>query len=162
MDNTACGRHLDGINAAVKGSAMARHWNGHGGRVANDPPNRWDAERWPTEGEHAHKYKAWPVHYASKEAMAVAALDFRDSGQLPTLEEQAEREAADKARREEEAAEREAMRARLATEREEREALRLERLAIWRDALASLDARADLSNVERAGLEAIKLLYPVT
>jgi uncharacterized Zn finger protein (UPF0148 family) len=59
-----------------------------------------------------------------------------------------------------EAIEREAARATAAKEREEREAVRLERLATWREALASLDGRADLTNLERAGLEAIKLLYP--
>jgi uncharacterized Zn finger protein (UPF0148 family) len=81
-------------------------------------------------------------------------------GKLPTSEEQAEQEAERKADEAQREAEREAARAVAAKEREEREALRLERLELWREALASLDGRADLTNLEKAGLEAVKLLYP--
>lgn len=135
-------------------------WNGLGAGVACDPPNRYDAQRWPVEGEHAARYVAWPVHHAAKEAMAAAAWTFYERGDLPTLEEAAALEEAAKAARAVEEGEREARRLVARQEAERRESERLERVAIWRDALASLDGRADLTNMERAGLEAIKLLYP--
>ena len=84
-----------------------------------------------------------------------------ERGQLPTVAEMESALAKRKADEAEREAERAIERERLAKEREERESLRLERLATWRDALASLDERADLSNLERAGLEAVKLLFPI-
>lgn len=137
-------------------------WNGTGAGVAVDPPQRYDAERWPVEGEHAARYVAWPVHHAAKEAMACVALTFCERGELPTLVESEAAEEALRVQRVADNAERERSREASRLASIERENVRLERLAIWRDALASLDGRPDLTNMERAGLEAIKLLYPIT
>lgn len=131
-------------------------WRWNGGNVTpGRPSNSWDAKRVPAES------LIQPIHYSARDAMACGAVRMAEAGKLLTTAEQLEAEE----RRKQEAAardaERERERARLATEREQREALRLERLATWREALASLDGRADLTNLERAGLEAVKLLLPL-
>lgn len=126
--------------------------------LSGERPQRHSATGWAARNE-SHTF--WPIHYAARDAMACAALAALDAGQLPTLEE---REAAKveraqrKAEQEAEAAERAKERQ---AERERLEAIRAERVETWRAALESLDARGDLSNLERAGLEAIKALLPI-
>lgn len=101
----------------------------------------------------------WPVHFAARDAMACAALTYFERfgvAGLPTVEEMAVLEAERKEREAVEAQARETARQERQRERERLETERQERLALWHEALASLDARGDLSNIERAGLEAIK------
>lgn len=134
----------------------------NGPRISGSRVDSFEGKRW-LEGGHSDPDRVifWPVHFTSKEAMAAAAWTAFERGQLPTVAEMESALAKRKADEAQRDAERAQERERLAKEREEREALRLERLATWRDALASLDARADLSNLERAGLEAVKLLLPL-
>lgn len=63
-----------------------------------------------------------------------------------------------KQREEAERIEREAARVERERQRQADEEARQERIATWRLALESLEARGDLSNVERAGIEAAKAL----
>jgi len=128
----------------------------HDGRYGNRP-DRFSAMRAAEEGK---ALDAWPVHFAARDAMACLALDLLAKGRLPTAEEQEARVAERKMREAAEKAESERLAEERRIEREKQEAVRAERLATWRAALASLDERADLTNLERAGLEAVKLLYP--
>lgn len=130
--------------------------------VSGKRVDQFDARHWLNGGHtNPESVTFWPVHYAAKEAMAVAALAAFERGSLPTYAEQ-EAEIAERKERERlDALERQAAREERDKERARLEDIRLERVATWREALASLDARADLSNLERAGLEAIKLLYPI-
>ena len=80
---------------------------------------------------------------------------------MPTVEEARQAKAERKARDLERAAESARLAEERRVEREKQEALRLERVETWREALESLEARGDLSNLELAGLDAIKLLYPL-
>lgn len=130
----------------------------HGRRISGNRVNHFDAERWPTEGEHADKYTFWPVHWASKEAMAAAAWTAWQRGLLPTVEEMQARIDARKAKAEAdkiEAAQRQAERERLAIEARR---VKDERLEAWRLAYVDLTAREGLTNLERAGLEAAQAL----
>lgn len=126
--------------------------------VSGERPQRYHATGWAARDE-SHLF--WPVHYAARDAMACAAIAALEAGKLPTEEE---REAAKlerarrKAEQEAEAAERAKERQ---AERERQEAIRDERVETWRAGLESLEARADLTNLERAGLEALKLLFPI-
>lgn len=145
--------------AKVGDPADSVHWtNGrHGGVVSGSVVDYFGHERLSPETIF------WPVHFAARDAMACAALTYWERygiGGLPTVEEARAAKAERKERERVEALEREAARETARKERERLEGIRLERVATWREALASLDARADLSNLERAGLEAIKLLYP--
>lgn len=148
------GWHLYGLNGPGEYGDFKRLV--YDGRYGNKP-TRWNASDALKTGK---ELDAWPVHFAARDAMAALAVAMVDAGKLPTAQELEEREE----RRKVERAAQEAESARLAeerrVEREAREALRLERLELWREALASLDGRADLTNLERAGLEAVKLLYP--
>jgi hypothetical protein len=92
------------------------------------------------------------VHFASRDAMACAAVKAAERGDLPTVAEQAERKAAGDAKRAEEAAQRERDRAAAAQRREEAERVRAERMTEAREGLASLWRRDDLTNLERAGV----------
>jgi hypothetical protein len=135
------------------------HWtNGrHGGTVSGSVLDYFGHERIPADAIF------WPIHFAARDAMAAAALAYWIKWGVqgfPTVEEARAAKEAKRAADALEAQAREERRKVAAQEREAAESLRLERLAIWRDALASLDGRADLTNMERAGLEAIKLLYP--
>ncbi len=110
---------------------------------------------------HGSEYHdVWPVHYASKEAMAagmLALFDKRPSAfplQWERDAAEAKRKADDEARR----VEREAEAARYAAKRVEDKRIRDERLEAWRLAYADLAARGDLSNLERAGIEAAAAL----
>lgn len=145
--------------AKVGDPADSIHWtNGrHGGQVSGSVVDYFGHERIAADSIF------WPIHFAARDAMACAALAYWERygvQGLPTVEEAQQAKADRKERERLEAIEREAARAVATKEREEREALRLERLELWREALASLDGRADLTNLERAGLEAVKLLYP--
>lgn len=102
----------------------------------------------------------WPIHFAAKEAMAVAGYQAFLDGDLPTLVEQelaAEEAKAARAERERQAEE-----SRLAreVERQRQEQERQERIALARDALESIK-RHDLSNLETAGLAALAALAGV-
>lgn len=129
--------------------------------VSGDEPRSWDAKHW-LNGGHSKPESVlfWPVHYHSKEAMAVAALAAYDHGQLPTAEEQ-QREAEErKATRLREEQERETNRIEREKQREIERKEHNERVATAWLGLTHLEARPDLSNLERAGLEAIKRLLP--
>lgn len=94
------------------------------------------------------------VHSAARDMMASAALRACDQGDLPTREEM---KAADERRRirlAEETREREAAREASAKERERKEGLRAERKATAINGLTEIEQRSDLSNLERAGLQA--------
>lgn len=135
------------------------HWtNGrHGGTVSGSVVDYFGHERISPDAVF------WPVHFASRDAMACAALRYWDkhgAQGLPTEQERKQIEAERREREKQEHAEREKARQAAAVEREKREGERQERLNTWREALASLDARGDLTNLERAGIEAIKLLMP--
>lgn len=123
--------------------------------VSGSMPHRWDAEKWDAANE-SHVF--WPVHMGSKEAMAVAGLALHERGGLPTEAEQE----AEHAKRHADKLERERKREREAEvrriERERLAGVREERISTARAALESLEARDDLTNLERAGLEAIKAL----
>lgn len=129
--------------------------------VIGKEPSRWDAKRW-LDGGHSEpdRVTAWPVHYHSKEAMAIAGLKAMTQGLLPTPEEQEARAKEEQARRIAEEQEREANRIEREKERQALAKERSERVATAWLALADLDARPDLSNIERAGIEAIKRLIP--
>lgn len=134
----------------------------HGGRVSGSVLGRYQAERLQPDAA-----TFWPVHFAARDAMAVAALAYHDKAlakglpsPLSTLEEQAEQEARRKAQRVQEEEERAVRLEAARVERERNEGIRAERVEAWRLALVDLEARGDLSNLERAGLEAIKLLFP--
>lgn len=145
----------------LKGPEERHSYYDNGPCISGSRVDSHEGKRW-LNGGHSEPSRVifWPVHFTSKEAMAAAAWTAFERGQLPTVAEMesalAKRKADEAARDAERAIERE----RLAKEREAREALRLERLELWREALASLEGRADLTNLERAGLEAIKLLHP--
>lgn len=130
-------------------------WRGTGGSVAGDPPPSYRPEA-RIDGATFHA-----IHYAARDAMAVAAVRAAERGELPTVEERAEREAAATLQREADERQREADRdARLA--RLEREAAeREERRSTAILALESLETRADLSNVELAGIAAMRALLGV-
>lgn len=102
----------------------------------------------------------WPVHFASKEAMAVLALALFDHDPLtfPTQAQRDEAEAARLAKQEADKVERAASQARYEAQRIEDRRVRDERLEAWRLAFPDLLARDDLTNLERAGLEAAQAL----
>lgn len=152
-------------------SGWGTHWNlfqlrephshsfyDHGKKISGSRLDHWDAQRWPTEGEHANKYHFWPVHWASKEAMLVAAWHAFERGALPTVEQMAEAEAARLAKQEADRVERAASQARYEAQRIEDRRVKDERLEAWRLAFPDLLARDDLTNLERAGLEAAQAL----
>lgn len=126
-----------------------------GKRVSGERIDYYD---WKLQSGDNERRVFWPVHWASKEGMAVAAYAAWQRGMLPTLAEQAE---AERVRREEaEAAkvERAAAQARYEAKRIEDRRVRDERLEAWRLAYIDLAARPDLSNLERAGIEAAQAL----
>lgn len=137
-----------------RGYYSARYVTGKS--ISGDPVDVWDAKRWPTEGEHVRTF--WPVHWASKEAMAAAAFTAWQAGQLPTLEEQATAEAARLKKAQADKVEAAARAAERERERLEARRIKDERLEAWRLAYADLAARVDLSNLERAGIEAAQAL----
>lgn len=131
--------------------------------VSGDRPNRWDAQRQAEaeakpEFRDSHRRTFWPVHFAARDAMAAAAFALHEKGGLPTVAEMAAQKEAERVRRAAEEAEREAYRAEAAKRREAAEAERLERMEAARAGLEALSGRADLSNVEGAGLAAIRAL----
>jgi hypothetical protein len=145
----------------------ARHWtNGrHGGRVSGSVIDYFEANAWLNGSHNApESIIFWPVHYTARDAMACAALAYWDKygvQGLPTVEEA---KAAKEAKREadaQEAKEREARRIEREKERDLEDKARAERRTTWGAALAELEARGDLTNLERAGLQAIKALYPM-
>lgn len=124
--------------------------------ISGEAPDRWRAKSALDRNE---ALDFWPVHYGSKEAMAVAAVAMCDAGKLPTADETIARKAARDEAERIASIERADMRAQQAKENERLELERIERRDVWLEALASLEARSDLTNLERAGLEAIKKLY---
>ena len=105
-------------------------------------------------------HDAWPVHFASKEAMAVAMLALYDRrpDAFPT---QAMRDAATAKRKADDAAcqlELEASRAERARLQAIADRMHNDRLEAWSLAYVDLAARVDLTNLERAGLEAARAL----
>lgn len=130
----------------------------HGGKVSGSIVDYFTAQHWKLDDE-SHLF--WPVHFASRDAMACAALAYWDRFGvvgLPTLEEARAAEQARQEQRAEEEKERQAARERATVEREKRESLRLERVETAKAGLESLAKRGDLSNVEAAGLAAIEAL----
>jgi hypothetical protein len=131
--------------------------------VSGDRPSRYDAQRQaeaeakPEFRDH-HRRIFWPVHFAARDAMAAAALALHETGGLPTVAEMAERKEAERVRRVAEEAERAAMREEAAKRRAREEEEREERRTAAREALASLEGRPDLTNLELAGLAAIRTL----
>lgn len=137
--------------------AAQLHWtNGrHGGVVSGSVADYFQAQHWKDDPVF------WPIHFAARDAMAAAALRYFERygiAGLPTAEEAL---AAEAKRKEDQAAEavarEEAQRVR-AIERERRETEEQERRTTARDALASLERRIDLSNLELAGLAAVRTL----
>lgn len=124
--------------------------------ITGDRVESYEAERWPTEGEHVRLF--WPVHWASKEAMAAAAYTAWQQGKLPTLAEQAAAEAQAKLDREAEAEARAVARKEAEARQVERYRVHSERLEAWSLAYVELAARVDLTNLERAGIEAAQML----
>lgn len=124
-----------------------------GDSLTGDKPDQW---RKPGEGAAFRM-----AHYCALEAMAVAAWRAYQRGELPTPAEQEQRAAAHKAKRAAEAAEREAARAQREREREAERLATLEAQATARHALEELRKRADLSNLELAGLAALETLAGV-
>jgi len=103
----------------------------------------------------------WPIHFASRDAMACAAIRYFDKfgpAGLPTVEEALAAEERRKEERAQEEAEREERRKAAALAREAREKEEAERRDVARMALNDLETRIDLTNVERAGLAAIRKL----
>lgn len=135
--------------------------SGYARRVHGDEPRSWDAKHW-LDGGHTKPESVifWPVHFHSKEAMAVAALAAYEAGDLPTAEEQEAKRESDKERKRLDDIEREANRIEREKERQAQAKEREERVATAWLGLTHLEARPDLSNLERAGLEAIKRLLP--
>lgn len=125
------------------------------GRECGDSLTGDKPDRWRKLGEGA-SFRM--VHYCALEAMAVAAWRAYQRGELPTPAEQEERAAARKAKAQAEAAEREAARAQREREREAERLATLEAKATARHALEELRKRADLSNLELAGLAALERL----
>lgn len=129
-------------------------------------PQTADSEYWPNvSGERIATYQAefkrpnpvadydfWPVHFAAREAMAIAAFHLALKGGLPTTAEAVEKAA----KRAEARAAREASEE---AEREARRAARLERDGKAKAALASLRSRADISTAEREGLDILAAAY---
>lgn len=103
-----------------------------------------------------------PIHRASKESAAAACLALYEAGLLPTAAEMAEAEQRKKADEIEREAERERNAAERARERNREEAERAERLAEAREALATMAARPDLTNLELAGIASIRKLLGIT
>lgn len=147
--------------AKVGDPADSIHWtNGrHGGVVSGSVADHFTAQTWPMGDDSPHTF--WPVHFAARDAMACAALAYWERygvQGLPTVEEAKAARAERKQREEAERIEREAARAERERQRQADEDVRLGRMIAWRLALESLEARGDLSNVERAGIEAAKAL----
>lgn len=95
-----------------------------------------------------------PVHTRSKEMLASAALRVRDSGGLPTHDEQEVILEQRRKRRAEEDAQREIDRAEAARLRAERDQRVEERRDTAINGLTEIEQRSDLTNLERAGLQA--------
>jgi hypothetical protein len=131
--------------------------------VSGDRPSRWDAQRQaeaeakPEFRDH-HRRIFWPVHFAARDAMAAAALALHEKGGLPTVAEMAAHKEAERVRRAAEEAEREANRAEAAKRRAREAEIMEERRAAAVAGLEALSGRADLSNVELAGVAAIRAL----
>lgn len=156
--------HLDGVHRGyiVVDNGWGTAWelrslNPYGdseekpwGYIVSSSPRKWNPD---SGGIFAR------VHSAARDAMACAAVKAVEAGLLPTRAEYEAQRLANKEREAKEEVERAALRverdARLARE----EGIRQERLEAWRLALCELEARPDLTNLERAGLEAIKLLF---
>lgn len=97
-----------------------------------------------------------PIHCRSKEMMASAAFRLREKGELLTLPEQAVRREAIRVQRAADDAQREIDRAEAAKVREAREQRETERRTLAMDGLLDTLERTDLTNIQRAGLEAVK------
>jgi hypothetical protein len=123
-----------------------RHWGDS--ITPARPGGPWGADKVPDD------QPIQALHFGARDAMACGAVRAAEAGLLPTAEEQEERERERTAIREQEERER----ARHAEERaKEREAQRVEQEERRSTAIAGLEelgARADLTNLERAGLEA--------
>lgn len=95
------------------------------------------------------------IHFASKEMMAIAALRCRERGEsLFTVEERKEFGRQEAERRRADEAERAERSRQFAAERERKDGLRAERKATAIAGLEEIAKRADLSNIELAGLTA--------
>lgn len=95
------------------------------------------------------------IHFASKEMMAIAALRCRERGEaLFTVEERLEFGRQEKARRQAEEADRKERLRLHEIERDRKAALREERKATAINGLTEIEQRADLTNLEKAGLAA--------
>lgn len=124
-------------------------WRVHGGRVHGDRPSGpWDADKV------ADETPIQPLHYGARDAMACGAVRAVEAGLLPTPAEQREAERQRLEREEASKLEREADRERRRKEAEQREAAHAEQVATAQQGLTELAARPDLTNLERAGVEA--------
>lgn len=96
------------------------------------------------------------VHFYSKDMMASAALRLfdRDPRNLPTVPEMEEAKAADRAKRQQEEADRQERMRLAGIERDRKDGLRAERRSTAIAGLEEIAKRADLSNIELAGLTA--------
>lgn len=165
------------IDGALRGyvsisNGWGEHWNlyrlkgpeerfshyDNGPMISGSRLDSWQARAALERGE---SFSFWPVHHASKEAMAVAAWHAFERGHLPTVADMEAARAERLAREAEREAESKAAAAKRAAEREREAELRLERVELWRAALESLGERGDLTNVELAGLDAIRKLLPI-
>lgn len=90
--------------------------------------------------------------------MAAAAYTAWQQGKLPTLAEQAAAEAQAKLDREAAAEDRAVARKEAEARQVERYRVHSERLEAWSLAYVELAARVDLTNLERAGIEAAQML----
>ncbi len=135
--------------------AFARHSEGETGDcLSGDRPSRYGY------GRDADAHFA-PIHFAARDAMAVAAVRAFERGELPTPAEQEARAAERKARQAAEAAERDAARAANEARRERERLALLEDKATARNALEELRKRSDLTNLELAGLAILERLAGV-
>lgn len=112
------------------------------------PHNSWDMDQVPPERP------LQPLHYSARDAMACGALRACEAGLLPTAAEHEAQEAEALARREAAERQRAAEAEESARLRAAREAEAAERRATAREGLAELGKRADLTNLELAGIAA--------